>query len=169
MAYEIGDDGKLITPSKLDKYYKATDIFELPLPNKKVFKFNTLSEVKNELPDNSTFISTNEIQNGRIPIELLRRILLGSENVVFDDAFDTSEYIDIKNRIIDRINLHQKSTNLPTALKTAGYRNRIVYKINKMLRDPITQGNLNLPVDEAMAELKKAIPTPEYRTELYRT
>ena len=169
MAYEIGDDGKLITPSKLDKYYKATDIFELPLPNKKVFKFSTLSELKNELQDNSTFISIDEIQNGRIPIELLRRILLGSENVVFDDAFDTSEYIDIKNRIIDRINLHQKSANLPTALKTAGYRNRIVYKINKMLRDPITQGNLNLPVDEAMAELKKSIPTPEYRTELYRT
>lgn len=169
MTYEISDDGKIVTPSKLDRYYAATDIFELPLPNKKKFTFISEANFDKSKGGDYTYIAVTDIQRNQIPINVLKRILLGGETVVFQDAFDSPENIPIKNRIIERIRLHQDSVKLPSAKKTAGYRNRIVYRINKMLRDPITQGNLNLPVDEAMNELKNNIPDPEYMYELYRT
>ena len=58
------------------------------------------------------------------------------------------------------IKLHQDSVNLPIQVKTAGYRNKIVHTMHKVLRDPIVQAQLNIPVDVAMAELSNAIPIP---------
>jgi len=170
MTYEISDDGRIITPSKLNRYYKASEVLDLPLPNRRRFEFSTFSNFKagEHGSETFTFIDLEDIANG-IGIDVISRILNGPTQVVFADEFDTDKYRPIKKRIEDRIRLHQSSIDLPTSVKTAGYRNKIVHKIHKMLRNPIVQANMNLPVDDAMDEIKKSIPTPEFKSEFFRT
>lgn len=169
ITYEISDDGRIIVPSKLSRYYKAAEVLELPLPDKRKFKFYDSEEyaekvINGEIQDDATRISAQEIATG-IKITTIDRILKGSTNVVIDKDITPIQ----KNALEERIKLHQDSVNLPTSIKVAGYRNRIVHMMHKVLRDPIVQAQLNIPVDDAMSELKNAIPTPKYKAEFFRT
>lgn len=169
ITYEISDDGRIIVPSKLSRYYKAAEVLELPLPDKRKFKFYDSEEyaekvINGEIQDDATRISSQEIATG-IKITTIDRILKGSTNVVIDKDITPVQ----KNALEERIKLHQDSVNLPTSIKVAGYRNRIVHMMHKVLRDPIVQAQLNIPVDDAMSELKNAIPTPKYKAEFFRT
>ena len=130
MTYEISDDGRIITPSKLNRYYKASEVLDLPLPNRRRFEFSTFSNFKagEHGSEDFTFFDLEDIANG-IGIDVISRILNGPTQVVFADEFDTDKYRPIKNRIEDRIRLHQSSIDLPTSVKTAGYRNKMFKQI----------------------------------------
>jgi len=169
ITYEVGDDGRVITPSKLDRYYTAEEIFNLPLPSNKKFKYYDAAEyaekvIAEEIPNNAVRIDGRNLTR-KIPVQLLDLILSGSGVVVFEDNVD----VEIKNRIKELIQLHQSSVNLPSTTKVSGYKNKIVHIIHQVLRDPIVQVQTNVPVDEAMDELKSAIPKPKYKVEFFRT
>lgn len=169
ITYEVGDDGRIVTPSKLDRYYSAEKIFDLPLPSKKKFIFYNDTDyaakvLAGEIENDAVRIDGTNLTR-QIPIELLNIILMGSGKVVFNDNVDP----EIRNRIEELIQLHQSSVNLPSTQKVVGYKNKIVHIIHQVLRDPIVQAQTNVPVDEAMDELKSAIPTPSYKVEFFRT
>lgn len=169
ITYEISEDGRIIVPSKLNRYYNASQVLDLPLPDKRIFKFYNSDEyaekVSNgELTDDAVRISAIDVANG-INFTTIDRILRGSGKVVFDNDVNVVQ----QNAIEERIKLHQDSVNLPSSIKVAGYRNRIVHIMHKVLRDPIVQAQLNVPVDDAMSELKNAIPKPKYEAEFFRT
>jgi hypothetical protein len=39
ITYEIGEDGRVIVPTKLNRYFTAEQCLELPLPNRKKINF----------------------------------------------------------------------------------------------------------------------------------
>ena len=151
MAYELTEDGKIVTLSKLDRYYAASKVLELPLPNEKVFNFIE----RGEIPAGATVVTAIDLLGSEI--ELIAKILNGNTNVYWDRT--TAEYDTKKRKIEERIRLHQNSLHsLPKSTREAGLRNTVVNKINKVLRSMSVQYNMDTPVDEAMDDLKAFIP-----------
>lgn len=145
MAYELTEDGKIATLSKLDRYYPATDVLELPVPNNRVFTFvNTPTDGALEINDLS-----------QSDFDIIKQILNSDSDTIY---WNVPEYTDRIRKIEELVKLHQSSKNLPKAAKEAGLRNTVVHKINKVLRSPAVQYNMTVPVDEAMDDLKQYLP-----------
>jgi hypothetical protein len=169
ITYEIGDDGRIIVPTKLNRYFTAIQCLNLPLPNRKKFSYYTADEygqkvLSNEIQNNGIEISEFDLTNANL-FNTIQRVL-SSDGIVYynNDVSPIS-----KNKLERLIKLHQDSVNLPNQIKVSGYKNRIVHYMHRALRDPIVQAQLNIPVDDVMGELSSYIPTPKYRAELYRT
>lgn len=170
ITYEIGEDGRVIVPTKLNRYFTATQCLELPLPNRKKISYYTADEygekvLSGEINDGGLEVKQQDFVNNDSLYNLVFNVLSGNGIVYYNsDVSDVN-----KNKLEWLIKLHQDSINLPSQIKTAGYKNKIVHIIHKVLRDPIVQIQLNVPVDDVMSELSSAIPTPKYKAELYRT
>jgi hypothetical protein len=148
MAYDLSDDGKIITLSKLDRFYIPSKVLDLPIPNSRIFNFS-----QTPFKEEATIITDEDVERGSF--EVIKKILTGDSDNVF---WNVSEYGEKHRHIEENIKLHQSSKNLPSSVKEAGLRNVVVHKINKVLRSPAVQYNMTVPVDEAMSDLKQYIP-----------
>lgn len=142
MAYELTDDGKIATLSKLDRYYTPTQVLDLRVPDNRTFTF---SQDEGDIEINDPTLSD---------FDIIKTILNSDSTRVYWNLPD----VERMRKIEERINLHQSSRNLPKSTKESGLRNLVVHKINKVLRSPAVQYNMTVPVDEAMADLKHYIP-----------
>ena len=162
LFYELGDNGVVITPSFLDRYYDPEDVLSLPIATGNSYTFDS------NIPGIVLNAQDYRMFNLGSILPIKKVLESGQQNIQFDGLTE-EQAIDFEKRLDKFLKIHERSVKASENKKAAGLRNMIVYRLNKFLKSPIIQGRREISVDTSMSAFRDAIPEEKNGQEVKRS